>query len=827
MKSNLGLLTFLYILTFGSINAQDLNVSAVADSLQLPASRTPYEISFTISDSTDVSKIDSIITRLDSVLAPKSDIYGHNLLSGEKFIPQNPSDVAQVGSHYVIGAGDEITISIFGAAQFDARFVVNEQGFIAPTNMPKIFLKGVSWGKAQDLIKSRFKQFFQFRDNQFSAALSNPRDITVHLVGEVNNPGSYQMNAIHTAIQALTLAGGVTDIGSVRNINLVDGSESKTLDLYKLLNDPSGLVGFNLTDDLVIQVPVAEKIVKITGMKRAMKFELLQSENLDQLITYAGGFKANAVKDFAQIARYIGGVREIIDVDLTERSTAALKQLQDGDEVTIRTIDLESQDVIKARGAMDFPGTYSLKHTSKLSDLLSKISLSQNANLEEAFLIRQNANSTSIIELVNLSNVMEDKDTDIPLQAGDELVVQRLSSVLQDAFIKVRGAVQREVQYPFSIDSSLTVRKALLLAGGLRRDAANEGYIIRRDIENEERIDYIPVDIKSAYRNPKSKANILLAPNDELLILDQEDFTDKQFVSISGAVRNPDKLLFSLSLSIADVLKLSGGLTSSASGVIDVYRIEIKNGQPVRTVSRTLQVESDYELVGGDEEFELQPDDELVARTQEEYNRQILVSISGEVRYKGRYAITERNESIDQLIQKAGGVTDQANTSGIYIERIDPSIDTYYKVVVDGQSQNIILQAGDHIIVPKKSNTVSILTHHTQAFNRESTLIEVPFAFHEDAKWYIDQYVGGLKNKGDRAKITVEYANGAVRSARKKLFSFNYPIIEAGATIMVRKDTVREERVEQGDYPRLRRGVIINLGDEHDSETEIEEPDNE
>ena len=225
------------------------------------------------------------------------------------------------------------------------------------------------------------------------------------------------------------------------------------------------------------------------------------------------------------------------------------------------------------------------------------------------------------------------------------------------------------------------------------------------------------------------------------LILDQEDFTDKQFVSISGAVRNPDKLLFSLSLSIADVLKLSGGLTSSASGVIDVYRSEIKNGQPVRTVSRTLQVESDYELVGGDEEFELQPDDELVARTQEEYNRQILVSISGEVRYKGGYAITERNESIDQLIQKAGGVTDQANTSGIYIERRDPSIDTYYKVVVDGQSQNIILQAGDHIIVPKKSNTVSILTHHTQAFNRESTLIEVPFAFHEDAKWYIDQYL--------------------------------------------------------------------------------------
>jgi len=214
-----------------------------------------------------------------------------------------------------------------------------------------------------------------------------------------------------------------------------------------------------------------------------------------------------------------------------------------------------------------------------------------------------------------------------------------------------------------------------------------------------------------------------------------------------------------------------------------------------------------------------------------------MVSISGAIKYEGTYAVTQRNESIVDLIQKAGGLTDEAFSSGIYLERGDSEDETSLRqVVVDGVSRSIVLQAGDHIVVPKKSNTVSIYLDHTQAFSEQTSLIEVPFTYGADAKWYLDQYAGGLSHKSDRSKIAVRFANGAVRSARKKLFRYDYPIVESGATIVVKKDLVTKRMEEnQGDYPKLRRGVIINVGEDHDSEarnvlrqqTETEESDNE
>jgi len=511
MRLKLSLLTLLILgAVCLSLEAQDLEESEAVGSVESPTSSKPYEISFIITDSTDITKIDSIITKLDSILTPRSDIYGHNLLLGEKFALQNASDVAQVGSHYVIGVGDEITLSIFGAAQFDSRFVVNDEGYIAPANMPKIFLKGVPWGKAQDLIRNRFKQFFLFRDDQFAASLSRPRDITIHVIGEVSKPGSYRVNAIHTVLQALTLAGGVTDVGSVRMINLIDGDGSKILDIYNLLDNPKGLIDLNLTEGMIIQVPIAEKIVEANGMKREMKFELLPNEDINHLINYAGGFRADAVKDFAQITRFMGAGKEVIDIDLSDRSIIGLNKLLDGDIVNVRVIEVELRNTVSARGAIDFPGTYSLENTPNLSDLISKVQLKGTANLEESFLIRKNPDATSIIKQISLSNILENPTADIGLQALDELVVDTLSNILEDAVIKVSGAVQREVEYPFSIDSSLTIHKAILLAGGLQRNADDEGYIIRKDIENNEEIEYIPIDVRTAYTNSMSSANLLL-----------------------------------------------------------------------------------------------------------------------------------------------------------------------------------------------------------------------------------------------------------------------------------------------------------------------------
>ncbi len=799
---------------FGVILLQGQEITA--DTIELQAKDQIVQIA--LPDSVDEGILGDFLVKVDSIVNPKSAIYGHQFLLNQRFATDDVEQRAAVGPRYVLGAGDEITISIFGAAQFDSRFVINADGYISPSNMPKIFLKGVEWAKAVELMKSRFKQFYLFRSDQFSAAVTRPRDVTVHVLGEVLHPGTYRVNAVHSVLQVLSQAGGVAESGSVRNILMSDGVTQKNLDIYQLITDPSTIFDLQVEEGMVIQVPVATQVVKATGFKKSMKYELKANEGMRALINFSGGLSANSVKDFAQVYRYQGATQELVDVDL-ERilSGSGDFSLRDGDEVVVSEIVDQSDNMISVTGAVELPGDYALVGNEKLSTFLRKVRVKRNADLDAAFLLRMRADSTIQIVELDLNDVLNGGKNDITLQPKDELVINSQVNALDKATFKVSGAVRREVEYPFSIDSTLTLRQAILISGGLKSNAADEGYVIRRGVNNKEEIEYVKVNVKEAYLQPNSSSNQILQPNDEVVILENEDYTELSYIQVSGAVNKPQKLQYAERLNIPDVLQLSGGLSSSASGAIDIYRIEQADGEPVKTVQHTIQLGAEYQVLG--EGIALQPADEIVVRVKEEYAKQILVTIEGEVKYQGRYALTQSNESISGLIAKAGGLTDEAFIDGVYILREKEKMHegeikkSSHKVVVNSISSSIVLQEGDKIVVPRIKNTVTIMVSNTLYGEAESDQIEVPFSGLESAIWYIEEYAGGLTDKDNRSYVTVRYANGATQAAKKKLFGYKYPTVRPGATIEVLASIQNPTVESQSEYPKLKKGVIINMAD--------------
>jgi protein involved in polysaccharide export with SLBB domain len=213
------------------------------------------------------SRIDSLIRVLDSKTASgSSNIYGHSLFRGKFELVDKAvgKSIVKIPDTYILGFGDEISISIFGTSQFLGKYEIDAKGFIYPEDQPSIYLFGLEMGQAKEVIRKAFSRYYIFRRDQISITLGAPRDILVSIFGEVKKPGSYNISALNTSFQALYNSGGPKKTGSVRNIKvLTDGYES-ILDVYEMMSNPQSNIDLAISDNSLINVPVAQKIVRIT-----------------------------------------------------------------------------------------------------------------------------------------------------------------------------------------------------------------------------------------------------------------------------------------------------------------------------------------------------------------------------------------------------------------------------------------------------------------------------------------------------------------------------------------------------------------------------------
>jgi len=447
--------------------------------------------------------------------------------------------------------------------------------------------------------------------------------------------------------------------------------------------------------------------------------------------------------------------------------------------------------------------------------------------------MRQNPDKTTKLIELSLAEIINSVGTpvDLRLKSQDKLLIYNQSRYADQYTVSVKGAVREVlVAFPFDPDSTITIQKAILLAGGLKPDAAEFGYLIRTNQNNQKEKEYIQVNIGQALKNPNSLANMTLQATDELRISSQSAFTDVSEVTIKGAVRSPEVFQYDKSLKLKDLITLAEGFKPEASRKIEVFRLVIKNDEPTKVIAAALEVDKDFNIISGDKSFELQPSDEVVAKTVPDYNEQAIVTIEGEVVFSGEYSLVKKNETLADIIQRAGGVTSEAFLEGLTIIRDNQVIVTKLNLALKNNKSNynIILKDGDLIKLPQKEDLVAIQLANTGIMDMkgdsllEDTKIRVAFEEGKSAKWYINEFAAGFGYTADKDKVVVSYANGGVKVTKKWLLFNRYPKPDKGATIFIgalpklskaEQELARTEAMHK-DYPKLKKGVIISLDKE-------------
>lgn len=740
--------------------------------------------------------------------APEVGIYGHDIFTNQTLEAFRTTDGARAPDTYILGAGDRIRITIFGMSQADLLLEVNKEGYIQPTGLKQLYLQGVTLGEARKLIGQRFSAAYRFQQDQYTVTLQTARAITVNVFGETNLRGSFNMSALNTAFNALAVAGGPTMQGSVRNIELIRGKTRKKMDVYSFLKDPAFQFQFDIQQNDILYVPMAQKIVALEGaVKRPMKYELTEKEGLSELLAFAGGIYFNTYVEFVQIQRAQADSVILLEYKLSDvLNGKQVVSILDGDVVTIRSAAKPLERFAEVEGAVFYPGRYELQKDMRLSSLLMKVQLMPEAKNDFFFIERLLRDST-----VRILKVTAAEAGNFVLEPRDRVQVYNKVFYANQEMVEVDGAVRLPIKRMLAINDKILVSDAVQLAGGLLPTALERAQIIRRDIMQPEKVEYFPVDLS----NP---GNIELKAGDKLIVFDKRTFVLGSTVSSGGAVNDTLTTPYNPSLSIADLIRLGGGFKQSAAlNRVDVFRLGYgENGAGYTRFE--LEIDATYNVIAPNTTFNLMPFDKVVVRDLPLFNLNRTVQLLGEVKYPGLYALAADQVNLTEIIKQAGGLNPLADQRHAVLARATGAkgsigIDLKKALQREGSSKfDPVLLAGDVITIPAYQNTIGIRIRGTRqadlltagvrldqkSINDVSSFI---YTTSRSSRWYIREYAGGFSRKADRSSVTVSYPDGSVKGTRSIfLFFRKYPTVKPGAIVSL---TNKEEKVKGGEDKKV------------------------
>ncbi|MDH3651291.1 MAG: SLBB domain-containing protein, partial [Saprospiraceae bacterium] len=609
----------------------------------------------------------------EEVAVPPARIYGQEIFRNKTLKVFRQADNIKPRDSYRLGAGDEVTISIWGVSVFERTFTIDENGYIKPDLMPRIFLKDLTFKAGREKLKSTFARFMRFNDDQFEVSLRFARTISVGIFGEVFSPGNHTISAINSAFNALVAAGGPSDIGSIRNIKWIksDG-DVRSIDVYEYMADPTIAQNFYLAENDIIQVPLSERVVEITGaVRRPLRYELIPGEELEKLIEYAGGFRPDAYREILQLRRFENDQQKVLDINYNQLSAQNGDfSLRNGDILSIRTIPSPYRNFIQITGTVELPGEYEFTQGMRISDLLDKGKLMDESERSFAVLRRNNRDGTYNFERINLLEILQNPASaqNLLLAPSDQLTIYARGNFVDSYEFDVSGQVRKPGIFAYDPSQNLRVRDAVLMAGGLSPGATDFAYIIRRDLETQEP-EYISIQIKSIMADAGSPDNLILLPGDQLRIQSKATYLDQAVVRIDGAVRAPGSFPYDGRMTMRDLILLASGLRmEAATNRVEVSRLVIEQNSPTKVIVANLELDDNH-LPEGDPDFKLEPYDQIFVRMVPEFEFQKTVNLDGEVRFPGPYNLITDNETISSVIKRAGGITAEGFPEGASLTR--------------------------------------------------------------------------------------------------------------------------------------------------------------
>ncbi len=618
------------------------------------------------------AKIDSPFNKYHTT-GPYQDIsvelepFGYKFFSESYAASLTPRMDIPVSPDYIIGPGDEVKVFFWGRIDEEHSLIVSKEGSITIPKIGPLDVAGMSFREMKKYLK---KQTQQIIGADINISMGELKSIHVFVLGEVQRPGSYSIDAFSTIVSAILVAGGPTDIGSLRGIQLKRNNEVLvTMDFYDFLLKGDKTQDRNLKSGDVVFIPTVGPLVGVAGnVKRPAIYEMKNEYDLMSLFNMAGGVTPGAYTQQIQIKRIQKNENQIIvDIDDKDLKEAGEFVLQDGDLVKVFSIVDKDVNVVFLEGNVKRPGKYEYKPGMRIRDLIKGTTdLLQETYFEYAFIKRQKLPllETELIPFSPGKLLLEEDDaSNIELEPQDSIYIFSKWVFKGRPNIKVEGEVRRRGKY--KLLDNYRVKDAILDAGGLGQDASiQKGEIFRFDEQGD--VEQIYFNVGRAMKG-NIKENILLQNRDKIVIHSIWENKYKYTVSISGEIKNPGKYPLAKGMRISDLVFAAGNLLEAAymeEAELSCYTSSNGKKLNIQKINLGLALENDPE-----HDLELGSYDRVIVRRMPNWQEEMMVRLSGEVRFPGVYPI-EKGAKLSSLIERAGGYTDNAYLRGALFVRV-------------------------------------------------------------------------------------------------------------------------------------------------------------
>ena len=651
----------------------------------------------------DMISEDMFLEDEDPTLYRGRKVFGRDIFNKEDLTFEPVMNIATPQS-YVVGPGDEVKVDIYGASQKSTSYTVSPDGDIVIDGYGPINLSGLTVKQANARLRSTLGS--RYSSSSIKLTLGQTRTITVNVMGEVQNPGTYSLSAFASVFHALYMAGGVSSIGTLRNIKVFrNGKEISVVDVYDYILNGKLSGNVRLHDNDVIMVGPYECIVDVAGkVKRPMFYEMKKNESVQTLLKYAGYYAAGAYTKSVRVVRKSGSRYGVFNVQEFDMGSF---HLADGDSVTVDSIIPRYENMVEIKGAVFRPGMYQLG-----GNITTVRSLIENADgvTEDAFttrgvMHRMNEDRTLKVLSVDVRGILAGTTADIPLKNEDVLFIPSKSERQENRTITIHG----EVHYPgvYKYADNETLEDFVVQAGGLKESASTVKVDVSRRVSNRKALTRDSLIAKTYSFALKDgfvidgQPGFTLEPYDEVYVRKSPSYSVQQNVSIEGEVNFPGTYALSKQESrLSDLVRASGGTNKLAY---------VKGARLERRIT---------------------PEE----RTRME---QVLKMAQSQV-------ATDDTIDIDQL--------DLGDTYYVGIQ-LDKAIES------PGSDYDLTLREGDRIIVPEYTNTVkvsgNVLYPNTIAYKKG-----------KGARYYVNQ-AGGWGQHAKKGSTYIVHMNGTVNQMGK------------------------------------------------------------
>ncbi|WP_242397957.1 SLBB domain-containing protein [Bacteroides xylanisolvens] len=675
-------------------------------------------------------------------LARSNQVFGRNIFNTRN-LTFEPSVNIATPLNYRLGPGDEVIIDIWGASQNTIRQQISPDGTINIQKIGPVNLNGLTISEANDYLKKTLNKIYNGLNNtndptsDIRLTLGSIRTIQINVMGEVVQPGTYSLSSFSTVFHALYRAGGVSDIGSLRNVQLVrNGKNIATIDVYQFIMKGNIQDDIRLQEGDVVIVPAYDVLVKIDGkVKRPMRFEMKKDENLSTLISYAGGFDADAYTRSLRVVRQNGQEYEVNTVKDLDYS---VYKMRNGDVVTAEAILNRFTNKLEIRGAVYRPGIYQLN--GKLNTVRELVNEAQgltgDAFLNRAVLYRQREDLTTEVIPVDIKAIMDGTSQNIILAKNDILYIPSIHDLEDRGDVVIHGEVAKPDSYPYA--DNMTLEDLIIQAGGLREAAS----VVRVDVSRRIRNPHSTVDNDTIGRTytfslkegfvVDGTPGFVLQPYDEVYVRRSPGYQAQQNVVVEGEILfEGSYAMTSREERLSDLIRKAGGSTKNAylrgakltrvategekKRMGDVIRLMSRQLGEAMMDSLDIHVE-DHFTVGIDLEKALANPGSTADIVLREGDVVFIPKSTNTVKINGAVMVPNTvsyiaGKNIDYYLNQAGGYSDNAKKSKKFIVYMNGQVT---KVKGSGKKQ---IEPGCEIIVPsrskKRTNVGEILGYAT------------------------------------------------------------------------------------------------------------------